>query len=504
MNFLKARLILLFVLCSLCFPSTAQAAGLSPAFTNLIPMPLTVQPATGTYRITANTVIYASPDLSQIGQYLADRLNPATGYAIKVLSGTPGTGSIALSLNGDSSLGDEGYLLTITPDGITLSAAAPAGIFWGVQTIRQLLPPAIELATVGAGPWTLPAGTIRDVPRFGWRGFMLDVARHFFGLDEVKRVIDLMAYYKLNHLHLHLTDDQGWRIEIKAWPNLTTLGGSTQIGGTSGGFYTQADYIQLVQYAQSRFITIVPEIEMPGHTNAALASYPELTCTGTAPALNTTSISGASSLCITKDTTYKFVDDVIKEIAALTPGPYIHIGGDEASSTTRDDFVTFMNKAQPIVNAYQKQVIGWQEMAHGALVPHTVIQHWNWNERAVTVQGVQHGAVVIMSPVPLGERYPGYIQVRLSYQWDPVLQIKEFSPADVLGVEAPLWTEMVATRDDLDQMTFPWLLSYAEIGWSPRQGRDWSTYRDRLATHGARLAALGVDFYHSPEIDWPK
>ena len=224
------------------------------------------------------------------------------------------------TVGSDPALGEEGYELTIAPDGVTITAAGPAGLFYGVQTLRQLLPPQIEQATAQAGPWTLPAGTIRDTPRFEWRGAMLDVARHFFGVADVKRYIDLLAYYKLNRLHLHLSDDQGWRIAINSWPNLAEYGGSTQVGGGAGGYYTQAEYADIVAYAQQRYIMIIPEIDLPGHTNAALASYAELNCNDVAPPLYTGTEVGFSSLCADKAITYTFVDDVMRELAALTPG----------------------------------------------------------------------------------------------------------------------------------------------------------------------------------------
>jgi hexosaminidase len=246
---------------------------------NLIPQPVSVSLTDGTFPLTSSTVISvpdASPELTAIGQALADKLNPSTGFEIKVQTGAASVGSISLSLNADPALGDEGYHLTITPETVTLTANQPAGLFWGVQTLRQLLPPAIESASPQPGPWTLPTGEIRDYPRFAWRGVMLDVSRHFFSVDEVKRYMDLAARYKINRFHLHLSDDQGWRLESNSWPNLTQHGGSTEVGGGPGGFYTQAEYADLVAYAQARYMMVIPEIDMPGHTNAALASYPEL------------------------------------------------------------------------------------------------------------------------------------------------------------------------------------------------------------------------------------
>ena len=270
-----------------------------------------------------DTGIYVEPATDEskaIGQYLADHLNPATGYALKVQAayGAPARGSITLSLSGaDPALGPEGYELTITPEQVKLVANQPAGLFYGVQTIRQLLPAAIDSSSIQPGQWVMGTGTIRDTPRFAWRGAMLDVARHFFSVKDVTQYIDLLAYYKINRLHLHLSDDQGWRIQIKTWPNLTVYGSTQEVGGTPGGYYSQDDYTYLVNYARSRYITVIPEIDMPGHVNAALASYPELTCDGVAPDLYTGTSSPDVSLCPTKDTAYTFLQNVIGELAAL-------------------------------------------------------------------------------------------------------------------------------------------------------------------------------------------
>ena len=420
-----------------------------------------------------------------------------------------GAGHIHLTTtDGDPALGEEGYELAVTEAGIALSAHQPAGLFRGVQTLRQLLPPEPEQNE----PVSIATGIIRDYPRFGWRGMMLDVARHFFGVEDVKRLIDLMALYKLNRLHLHLTDDQGWRLMIESWPKLATAGGSTAVGGGAGGYYTQADYAEIVAYAQSRYIMVVPEIDVPGHTNAALASYPELNCDDHAPEFYTGIEVGFSSLCINKEITYRFVDDVIGEVAALTPGPYIHIGGDEALSTNKEEYIAFIGRVQEIVRTLGKQMIGWEEIAQADLAPSSVAQHWHDEQARVAAE---QGVKVIMSPgahayldmkyddsSALGLDWAGTINVEKAYNWDPAMHIDGVSEADILGVESPLWSETLETIVDIEIMTFPRLIGHAEIGWSPVTGRNWGEYRQRLAAHGPRLAALGVHFYRSPLIQW--
>jgi hexosaminidase len=492
-----------------------------PALGNVIPRPASAITTGGTFTLSANTVITLAPateELKAIGQYLAETLRPATGYNLEVLgtNAAPANGNIHLTLNGaDPASGDEGYQLVITPELVKVVANQPAGLFHAVQTIRQLLPSAIDSSTIQPGPWAMGTGTITDAPRFAWRGAMLDVARHFFSVRDVSRYIDLLAYYKINTLHLHLSNDQGWRIQINSWPNLAIHGGSLEVGGTPGGYYSQDDYAYIVDYARRRYITIVPEIDMPGHFNAALSSYPELTCDGVAPELYTGTRVGFSSTCVNKDITYTFLEDVIGELAALTPGPYFHIGGDEAQSTSPADYVTFVKRVQSIVEAQGKQVVGWEEIAQAPLLPGAIVQHWNL-DASYAPQAVQKGARVIMSPADkayldmkyeastvLGQDWAGTINIETGYSWDPAALIEGIGEKSLLGVEAPLWSETLITMDDLEYLAFPRLPGYAEIGWTPQALRDWGEYKNRLAAHGPRLAALGVDFYASPEILWP-
>ncbi|HLF88029.1 MAG TPA: family 20 glycosylhydrolase, partial [Anaerolineales bacterium] len=341
---------------------------------------------------------------------------------------------------------------------------------------------------------------------------MLDVSRHFFSIDEVKRYMDLAAAFKINRFHIHLSDDQGWRIMIESWPDLAGVGGSTEVGGGPGGSYTQAEYADLVAYAQARYMIVVPEIDMPGHTNAALAAYPELNCDGKAPDLYTGTKVGFSSLCVDKEITYEFLDDVIGEIAALTPGPYFHIGGDEAAATASDDYKHFIERVQEIVAAHGKQMIGWEEVAQADLQPDAIVQLWN-NELAQKI--ARRDGLVIMSPAskayldmkydassPLGLDWAGLIEVKDGYSWDPVKFLAGIAEENVLGVEAPLWSETIENMEDIEFMAFPRLPGYAEIGWSPEEGRSWEEYRLRLAVHGSRFTAMEINFYRSPQVPW--
>ena len=499
-------------------PPSTPLAGSPIPLGEIIPRPVSVTPAAGVFTLPASADIYVepgSPEMIHIGQSLARILNASTGYGLQVLpaAGPPAEGTIYLTTaGGDPALGEEGYELTITPDLVTLTAHQPAGLFRGIQTIRQLLPPSIEHSTPQPGPWRMASGTIRDYPRFPWRGAMLDVARHFFAVEDVKRIIDLLAYYKMNRFHMHLSDDQGWRIVIDSWPELATHSGSTEVGGGPGGYYTQAEYAGIVAYAQERYIDIIPEIDMPGHTNAALASYAELNCDGVAPPLYTGIKVGFSSLCVDKGITYTFVDDVVRQLAALTPGDYIHVGGDETEATSAADYERFIERVQAIVESHGKKMAGWEEVAQIPLSATSVVQHWHSD---LAQRAIQQGAKVIMSPAsrtyldmkydaatPLGQDWAGIVNVQDAYTWDPATQVDGVSEGDILGVEAALWSETIETIDDIEFMTFPRLPGHAEIGWSPAAGRSWDEYRIRLATHGPRLSAMGINYYRSPLVPW--
>jgi hexosaminidase len=500
-------------------PALSGVSVTSSGMANLVPVPVSVKVGSGAFALSPASGIYVepgSPEMLAVGRYLAEQLKAATGQAWSVASttGAPCPGSLYLSATGDATLGAEGYQLDVSARLVQLKAAQPAGVFRGVQTLRQLLPTSFEGAGMQAGPWGIAVGTIRDFPRFSWRGTMLDVARHFFSVSDVEKLIDLAAYFKLNVFHLHLSDDQGFRIAINSWPKLTSVGGSTAVGGGAGGFYTQADYSALVAYASARYITIVPEVDVPGHTNAALASYPELNCNGMAPQLRTDTAVGYSSLCVSGDKTYQFVSDVVREIAAITPGSYIHLGGDEAKATTLPDFNTFFNKAAPAVGAAGKHLIGWDALGQLDTLPaQSIVQYWIAPDSAR--HAVSMGSKIVMSPAakayldmkydtstPLGQNWAGYITEQTGYSWDPAKLVDGVAEANVAGVEAPLWTETLKTLADLEYMAFPRLAGYAEIGWSAATGRSWDEYKVRLGSFGPRFKAWNVNVYKSAAVPW--
>ncbi|GAA2335569.1 beta-N-acetylhexosaminidase [Dactylosporangium salmoneum] len=493
-------------------PAAAVDGG---AYANVVPAPVTARADRGTFAIDRHTAIAADPGADGVAGYLAGILRRSTGYPLPVVRpGARGSGTIALRLTGGSDA--EGYRLDVTPRGVTLAADRPAGLFAGVQTLRQLLPAAVERDRRGPGPWTVPAGHVADHPRFAYRGAMLDVARHFFSVAQVERYIDQLALYKVNTFHLHLADDQGWRIMIRSWPRLATYGGGTAVDGDPGGYYTQQQYQQIVAYAAARYITVIPEIDMPGHVNAALASYAELNCDGVAPPRYTGTDVGFSSLCVGKDITYRFLDDVIGELAAITPGRYLHIGGDEAQATSQADYVAFMNRVQGIVAAHGKSALAWHQVVAATVAPSTVAQYWDTtNDNPSVAAAAARGTGLVLSPAnlayldmkynsqtPLGQDWAALVEVADAYGWDPGAYLLGAPAGAIRGVEAPLWTETIRTSDDIEYMAFPRLPAIAELGWSPAAAHDWAAFRLRLGAQAPRWKALGIDFYPSPQVPW--
>lgn len=506
--------------------SSSSSSGGSPSgteagesYSSVIPLPHTYTQEEGNFSIDSQTQIYVGdtdPALVGVGQILADHINPATGYNTTVESSStaPTDNFIYLHLSTDSGLGEEGYEMDITDDGVSIVAFEPTGLFRGMATLLQLFSPNIHSATeVTADSWSLLKGSIEDAPRYVYRGYMLDVARHFHTIDELKRMVDIMALYKLNTFHIHLSDDQGWRLEILSWPRLTSYGGTTEVGGGPGGFYTQAEFIELVEYADSKFITIIPEVDMPGHTNAALASYAELNCDNMAPDLYTGIAVGFSSLCVGKEETSQFLSDVISELAGMTTGEYIHIGGDEADATSNEDYIDFIDEARVVIENNGKKMMGWTSVGMATLTSDSRVQQWHPSDNENILLSANQGAQIVMSPADkiylekynvnseLGLSWAGYNSVEDAYDWDPDTFIDGISHL-IVGVEAPLWSETIEDQTDIDTMTFPRLLGLAEIGWTPQASRSWDAYRTRLGNQGERLDVLGVEFYRSALVDW--
>jgi hexosaminidase len=490
-------------------PRTAPVPATPPFEHSLIPLPSTVAlDASQFFAVDSFTTIAiaqnSDPATDSVAAYLAKLLAPPVRNPVRKIAPGDSIAPNTIQLAINTSPGPEGYDLRITTSTVTISAGTAAGLFHGVQTFRQLLPVAIEHKAAFNRKLKVPTGHIADQPRFEWRGMMLDVSRHFLGPKDVKHFIDLLALYKFNRLHLHLSDDQGWRIEIKSRPSLTAIGGSSQVGGAAGGFYTQDEYKDIVAYAQSRFITVVPEIDMPGHTNAALASIPELNCDNVSPPLYTGTRVGFSALCVDSAAIYPVLEDIVREISSITPGPYFHIGGDEVMRLPHDKYLRFVERMQGIVNANGKRMIGWGEISPAQLSPTTIVQ--NWKKDSSFVHSARGGRV-ILSPATkiyldqqydtttiLGLHWAGYNSIKTSYDWDPATFLPGVADTAVLGVEAPLWSETVIKVEDFEFLAFPRLIAVAEVSWTANASREWENFRRRLDLQSARLKALGVNF----------
>ncbi|WP_166984032.1 beta-N-acetylhexosaminidase [Paramicrobacterium fandaimingii] len=477
----------------------------------LLPEPRSVSETDGAFTITTGTRIVT--DRPELGDYLASVLRPATGFELAVSTGAAAEGDIVLEINpaiegvevGNAA---EAYRITVDRRTIVIDAPADAGIFAGIQTLRQLLPAQIDAPAHAAGE--VAAVTIVDAPRFAYRGVMLDISRHFFGVDTIMRVVDQIAAFKFNHLHLHLSDDQGWRIEVPGWPELTRAGAATQVGGGEGGFLTTTDYEQIVHYAASRFITVIPEIDLPGHTNAALVAYPELAPAGVTPEPYHGIDVGFSTLDTDSERVFGFIDDVVGHLASVTPGPYLHIGGDESHSTQPEDYRRFIARATRIAAAHGKLPIGWHEIGSSDdLAEGTIGQYWGSiapeagaAEQARSI--VRQGGQLILSPANavyldimpepnfrIGQEWTGSpTPLGGVATWNPATLISGVDESVILGIEAALWTETVETSADIDTLLFPRLLAVADLAWADAVNDVESRVQDLLP----RLAAAGIAY----------
>lgn len=514
----------------------------------IIPEPVTLIKAEGHFILPENVTIQfpGGIDLQQTVTFLQDRLSVPTGSYVSTTSSPSATAQIKLLINEreNHQLGSEGYQLNVSTDHITITANKPAGLFYGVQSLIQLFPKEIESkVAVEKVVWQAPCVSVTDYPRVGWRGLMFDVARHFFTKAEVKQYIDAMVRYKYNILHLHLTDDEGWRIEIKGLPKLTEVGAwSVKKVGTFGdfipptadeprnygGFYTQDDIRELVQYAKERFVNILPEIDVPGHSLAAIASYPELSCTPGAENYKVRSgekimdwSRGApptalvdNTLCPANEKVYTFLDTVITQVAALFPFEYIHMGGDEAPFNfwEKSDAVKalmqkeglkdmhqvqgyFEKRVQKIVEAKGKKFIGWDEILAGGLPSSAAVM--NWRDMKYGIQAAQKKHEVVMSPAAYA--YIDYMQadviteprvyasLRLSksYEFDPIPA--GVDPRYIKGGQANLWAEQIYNIRQAEYMTWPRGMAIAESVWSPKEKKNWPNFFAKVEQHFKRL-----------------
>ncbi|WP_159798777.1 family 20 glycosylhydrolase [Puerhibacterium puerhi] len=499
----------------------------APGVLPLVPWPTAVERrdapplAVAAVRVTGDDVPAA---------LVAELLEPV-GVTVLAATGA-GADAVTLDLRLDPAAGPAGadsperYTLAVGPERVEARAAEPVGLLHAVRTLRQLVTrPALDAGTAavtGAAP-TVPAVVVHDAPRYAWRGLSFDVVRHWFGPADVRAVVDLAGAYKLRVLHLHLTDDQGWRIEIPSRPALTERSGGTQVGGAvpagQRGYLTVEEYRDLQAYAAARHVTIVPEVDLPGHTNAATHAYGELTPDG-APtdAYGGTEV-GFSRLWADVPATEPFLRDVLGDLARMTDGPWLHVGGDEAPKVEPAEYAAIMELAQRIVREHGKTPVAWQEAARAAVEPGTVLQFWDPHvddaAAAVFARAAEAGARFVASPGsrayldmkyapghPLGLEWAGHVEVRDAYDWDPATAVPGVPADAVVGVAGAVWTETLTTRDELFSMLLPRLPALAEAGWSAAEARDWEAFAARLAGQAPVWRALGWAFHPSPQVPW--
>ncbi|MEN7546936.1 glycoside hydrolase family 20 protein [Rapidithrix thailandica] len=509
---------------------------------HVIPAPANMKPLQGRFPICEQTqILYQEGDeqLALVADYLAGMFTVPAGFTPKVQTGTAtGKNNVLIQLD-DNISEKEGYHLQISPEQITITAKNPVGAFYAVQTIRQLLPSAIESgAQMAVAEWSLPCVEIEDAPRFVYRGLHLDVGRHFFPVEFIKKYIDMLAMYKMNTFHWHLTEDQGWRIEIKKYPKLTEIGGfrkETLVGHGGetpfeydgkryGGFYTQEEIKEVVNYAQEKFVTIIPEIELPGHAQAALTAYPQFSCTG-GPIEVVTRWGVFQEVFCPKEETFQFLEDVLSEVIELFPSKYIHIGGDECPKDRwktcdhcqalikqeglKDEHELqsyFIRRIEKFLNSKDRNLIGWDEILEGGLAPNATVM--SWRGEAGGIEAAKQGHDVIMSPNgPLyldhyqskADDEPlaigGFTDIKEVYEYDPMPEELQGEAAKhILGAQGNVWTEYMQTSEHVEYMVYPRMIALAEVNWSPKAKRNWEEFTGRLGTQFDRLKHLEINY----------
>ncbi len=528
------------------------AAAAPAADTNslsIVPWPQNLTLRDGTFKLSPDTRVYVDAVSRETGKFLMDQLRESTGYPVKphlvIVAGTAIKDGILLTTRfADTNLGPEGYELTVTANSVVIRAPTQAGLFYGVQTLLELFPPQIFSKTLVQNmDWQAPCVHIMDWPRFTWRGLHLDVSRHFFTKSEVETILDAMAMMKLNRFHWHLTDDQGWRIEIKKYPKLTEVGAwrgdvgfgldpksTTAYGpdGRYGGYYTQNDIREVVKYAAARHITVVPEIEMPGHSLAALASYPQFACVPGPFVVTNNSGVFPGIYDPAKEETFKFLDDVLTEVFQMFPGKYVHLGGDEVRKATwrnspdcqalmkkeglkNEEALQgwFMQRMENFVAEHNRIPIGWSEILQGGIASNAVVMDWIGGAKEAATQGHD----VIMTPTsycyldfyqsddrtnePKAAAWGPTLTLEKMYQFEPM---PSNVPADlqfhILGAQANLWTEWVPNLKHAEYMIFPRECALAEDTWSPKSSRDFDDFSRRMQTECQRFDVLGINYRH--------
>ncbi|MBW3128375.1 beta-N-acetylhexosaminidase [Hymenobacter profundi] len=522
----------------------------------IIPKPTHLREQTGTFALPANLTITVSEtdaQMHQVAELLAEQLGTATGRRPSIATGKRSAKQgVFFDLNKKNKLGAEGYELRVTPKQITITASEPQGLFYGMQSLLQLMPVEVFSPTPVAGvTWAVPCCTIEDQPRFAYRGMHLDVSRHFFPVAFVKKYIDLIALHKQNTFHWHLTDDQGWRIEIKKYPLLTQIGSKrdhTMIGRYAdnkfddkpyGGFYTQDEIRDVVAYAQKRFVTVVPEIEMPGHVVSVLAGYPALGSNPDKIVPVTGKWGVFEDVLFPREQTFQFEEDVLTEVMDLFPSKYIHIGGDECPKVQwkesrfcqelmrkeglKDEHELqsyFIRRIDKFITSKGRRMIGWDEILEGGLSPNATVMSWRGTEGGLAAARQNHDAIMTpgefcyldhyqadpkTQPIAIG----GFLTTEKSYSYEPTPDSLTAAQAKhIIGVQGNVWTEYMLTPEYVEYMVFPRATALAEVGWTSKKDKDYADFNRRLDVHKKRLDLLNVNYFGAPINDkftyqWP-
>ena len=511
---------------------------------NIIPQPVSIVQHEGSFKLNNKTVFYVpTAEAKTIADFFATKLQPSTGFNLTI-SEKDGKNNISLLIDESLTVNEEGYTLEVNADKAVIKAKTPQGIFYGMQSFLQLLPAEVESPSLVNGvAWTAPAVSITDEPRFGYRGVMLDPCRHFIPVENIKKQLDVLSLFKINRFHWHLTDDQGWRIEIKKYPKLTEIG-SKRIEGEGfeyGGFYTQEEIKDVIAYAAERFITTIPEIELPGHELAAISGYPELSCTG--EDITPRIIWGVEDvvLCAGKESTFEFFEDIIAEVAALFPGEYFHVGGDECPKTSwekcplcqkriREEGLRgdkehsaeerlqsyFVQRIEKVLTKYGKKMIGWDEILEGGLAPTATVMSWRGEQGGIAAANMGHDAIMTpgvnglyldhfqgdpkIEPVSIG----GMTTLERTYSFNPVPDtlVTIGKGHHILGVQCNNWSEYMYTTDLMEYRIYPRVLSLAEIAWTQLENKDFDDFKRRIDNALVRLDGHGIN-YHIPQPEQP-
>ncbi|MCU4177415.1 family 20 glycosylhydrolase [Carboxylicivirga sp. N1Y90] len=531
---MRFKSISIFILCIGLYACQSEEQSLS---ISIVPQVEEITNQDGHFELTKSTSLFVNNEsINTIAELIQNKFKTVSGDDISIVNEKPKTNYISFELNKDLKLKEEAYQLKVEATSVNISASSKSGLFYGLQTLLQLLPPQIENPKYVHGvKWQIPCVTINDAPRFPWRGMHLDVCRHFVPVENIKKHLDMMAMFKMNTFHWHLTEDQAWRIEIKKYPLLTEIGSKRIEGDGSeyGGFYTQQEVKEIVAYAAERFITVVPEIELPGHALAALTAYPEYSCTGGPFIVRNTWGVEPDVYCAGREETFAFLADIIDEVVELFPSPYFHIGGDECPKErweeckhcqarikneglkdTHELQSYFIKRIEKVLLAHDKKMIGWDEILEGGLAKSAAVMSWRGEKGGIDAAAQGHDIVMTpgnwcyldhyqgdsrVEPVAIG----GYTTLEETYSYEPVPeQLQADMAHHVLGTQGNVWSEYMYTPELVEYRVYPRIIALAEVNWSQKSKKDYADFVQRLNAQFIRMDAHNIN-YHIPLAEGP-